>query len=335
MKIGKVSQTVLKRSMLKPLRFRRKEALWEPTVEEMCFGIACEKEEEILCSSTVLYGNEKNLGVFAFAQVLNDLATRGASMIGMSVHIVLPPYAYESRLKMMMEFIEQAGSERGVQVLHAKAEVSPAVNQAIVFLTGMGRVKKGETLQSSMAKPDQDIVLLKWVGLEGTFRVMHEKEEELKQRFVPSFLSSFSQKQTELYSEKEIELARGYEVSAMHQITSGGIFAALWEMAEASNVGLSVELKKMSICQETVEICEFCHLSPYQLTSIGSVLIVTGRGEELVEKYQELGICATVIGKTTKDRARVIVSGEETRFLDRPSPDELGRLYEKTDFKIY
>ena len=335
MKIGKVSQTVLKRSMLKPLRFRREEALWEPTVEEMCFGITCDQEEEILCSSTVLYGNEKNLGVFAFAQVLNDLATRGASMIGMSVHIVLPPYAYESRLKMMMEFIEQAGSERGVQVLHAKAEVSPAVNQAIVFLTGMGRVRRGETLQSSMAKPDQDIVLLKWVGLEGTFRVMHEKEEELKQRFVPSFLSSFSQKQTELYSEKEIELARGYEVSAMHQITSGGIFAALWEMAESSNVGLSVELKKMSICQETVEICEFCHLNPYQLTSIGSVLIVTNRGEALVEKYQELGICATVIGRTTKDHARVIASGEETRFLDRPSPDELGRLYEKTDFKIY
>ncbi len=327
MKIGKVSQTVLKRSMLKPLQFRREEALCNPSVEEMCFGITCEKEEEILCSSTVLYGNEKNLGVFAFAQVLNDLATRGARMIGMSVHIVLPPYAYESRLKSMMECIEQAGSEQDVQVLYAKAEVSPAVNQAIVYLTGMGQLKKGTLLQSSMAKPDQDIVLLKWVGLEGTFRVMHEKEASLKKRFVQSFLSSFSQKQSELCSVNEIELARDYEVSAMHQITSGGIFAALWEMAEASNIGLSVELKKMAICQETVEICEFCHLNPYQLTSIGSVLIVTKRGEELVEKYQELGICATLIGRTTKDSARVILSGEETRFLDRPSPDELLKIY--------
>ena len=39
MKIGKVSQTVLKRSMLKPLQFHREEAMLEPSVEEMCYGV--------------------------------------------------------------------------------------------------------------------------------------------------------------------------------------------------------------------------------------------------------------------------------------------------------
>ena len=114
----------------------------------------------------------------------------------------------------------------------------------------------------------------------------------------------------------------------MQQITSGGILAALWEMAESSNVGMEVDLKKMTIKQETVEVCEFCHLNPYQLTSTGSVLIFTERGEELVSKYEEEGICATVLGKTTVDHARVILGGEEKRFLDRPAADELLKIYE-------
>ena len=126
---------------------------------------------------------------------------------------------------------------------------------------------------------------------------------------------------------KEIEIAKEYGVSGMHQITGGGILAALWELAEAAQIGLSVDMKKMSICQETVEICEYFQLNPYQLTSAGSVLIVAEQGEELVQKYQELGICATLLGRTTKEQVKVIRGGEEKRFLDKPAPDELFKIY--------
>lgn len=326
MKIGKVSQTVLKRSMLKPLQFAREEAMFAPSLEEMCYGVTCKEDEELLCASTVLYGDEKDLGVFALAQVLNNLATRGAKMVGASVHIMLPPHAYESRLKAMMEHIEAVGSVHEVQILNAKAEISPAVSKAVVYLNGIGILKKGELIQSSMGKPGQDIVLLKWIGLEGTLRAMREKEADLKNRFVSTFLNQIKQMESQIFSEKEIDIAKRHGASAMHQITEGGILATLWEMAEASEVGLEVELKKMSIRQETVEVCEFCHLNPYQLTSVGSVLIFTEDGEELVQKYEEAGIQASLLGRTTADTARVILGGEEKRFLDRPGPDELRRL---------
>ena len=328
MKIGKVSQTVLKRSILKTLQFQREETIIQPSVEEMCYGIEVKEDEQILSTSAALYGNEKDLGVFAMAQVVNDLATRGAKAVGVSVHIMLPPYAYESRLKTMMEHIERAGSAHAVQILCAKAEVSPVISKAVVYVNGMGVVKKGELLQSNMGKADQDIVLLKWIGLEGTFRVMREKEEELSKRFVPTFLNQIQMLEPEIFSEKALFLAKDFGVSAMHQITSGGILAALWEFAESSDVGMEVDLKKMSIKQETVEVCEYFHLNPYQLTSAGSVLIATDRGEELVSKFAEKGIQATVLGRTTVDKARVILGGEEKRFLDRPAADELLKIYD-------
>ncbi len=328
MKIGKVSQTILKRSMLKPLQFKREEALFEPSAEEMCYGISCGEDEQVLSCDAVLYGDEKDLGVFALAQVMNDLATRGADMVGASVHIMLPPYAYESRLKAMMEYIERAGSRHGVQILCAKAEVSPAIDKAIVHVSGVGVAKKGQLIQSSMGRPMQDIVLLKWIGLEGTFRIMREKQEELAQRFVPAFLKQICEMESELFSTEALKIAKAFGVSAMHQIASGGILAALWEMAESSNVGLEVDLKKMTIRQETVEVCEFYHLNPYQLTSTGSVLIFTDRGEELVETYQEQGICASLLGRTTANKERVILGGEDKRFIDKPAPDELFKIYE-------
>ena len=328
MKIGKVSQTVLKRSILKTLQFQREETIIQSSVEEMCYGIEVKEDEQILSTSAALYGNEKDLGVFALAQVVNDLATRGAKAVGVSVHIMLPPYAYESRLKTMMEHIERAGSAHAVQILCAKAEVSPAINKAMVYMNGMGVLKKGELLQSNMGKADQDIVLLKWIGLEGTFRVMREKEEELSKRFVPTFLNEIQMLEPEIFSEKALFLAKEFGVSAMHQITSGGILAALWEFAESSDVGMEVDLKKMSIKQETVEVCEYFHLNPYQLTSAGSVLIATDRGEELVSRFAEKGIQATVLGRTTVDKARVILGGEEKRFLDRPAADELLKIYD-------
>lgn len=327
MKIGKVSQTVLKRSILKPLQFHRDEAILRPSIEEMCYGIETQADEQCISSGAVLYGDEKDLAVFALAQVVNDLATRGARAAGASVHIMLPPHAYESRLRAMVEHAERAASAHNLQILCAKAEVSPVISKAVVYVNGMGVLKKGELLQSSMGKPNQDIVLLKWIGLEGTFRAMREKEEPLSKRFVPTFLNQITNLEPQLFSERELFIAKEFGVSAMHQITSGGILAALWEMAESSNVGLEVDLKKMAIRQETVEVCEFCHLNPYQLTSAGSVLIFTDRGEELVSRFEEEGIQAEVLGRTTADTARVIHGGEEKRFLDRPAPDELLNLF--------
>ncbi len=328
MKIGKVSQTVLKRSLLKPLQFEREEALFSPSVEEMCYGIQVGENEQTLVSQSVLYGNEKDIGVFALAQAVNDLASRGAKAVGAGVHILLPPYAYESRLKTMMEHMEQAGSAHKVQILHAKAEVSPALKSAVVYVTAMGVQKKRDLLRSNMAKPNQDIVLLKWIGLEGTLRILREKEEALKTRFVPAFLAQTESLSSQLFSEKEMLFAKEFGVSAMHPIGAGGILAALWELCESADMGMEVELKKMAIRQETIEICEFFHLNPYQLTSTGSVLIVTDRGEELVEHFQTEGVQATLLGRTTKEKARVILGGEEKRFLDRPAPDELVKIYD-------
>lgn len=55
----------------------------------------------------------------------------------------------------------------------------------------------------------------------------------------------------------------------MQDLSEGGIFGALWEMADGAGIGLDVALKRIPIQQETVEICEFFGVNPYQMLSTG------------------------------------------------------------------
>lgn len=72
----------------------------------------------------------------------------------------------------------------------------------------------------------------------------------------------------------EAASAIGAGVAAIHDASQGGIFGALWDMAEASGIGLDIDLKKLPIRQDTIEISEFFDINPYKLLSGGSLIII-------------------------------------------------------------
>jgi hydrogenase expression/formation protein HypE len=86
-------------------------------------------------------------------------------------------------------------------------------------------------------------------------------------------------------------------------------------------------MKKLSIRQETIEVCEHFRLNPYQLTSIGSMIMVTDKGEELADALMKEGIKASVIGRLAEGNDKVICNGEEIRYIDRPAPDEIKKIF--------
>ena len=217
MKIGNVSGTVLKRSILKQLHTVRDESMFEPTSEEMCAGIRVKESAPVIFSGTSVYGSAKSIGIFAMARAVNDIAARGADPIGVDVQIQLPPYAYESRLKAMVEWMEQAAERQNLQILCAKAEVSPAICEAIVHVNAVGTAEE-EIPQKMVAEAGQDIVLAGWIGLEGMLRVAGRKEEELAKRFVPAFLNRIKGMEQELFALEQIWTAREHGASAIYQI---------------------------------------------------------------------------------------------------------------------
>lgn len=329
MKVGNISQTVWKRSILKQLNSIRDEVLFAPSMEEPCTALRTADGYAAIYAGAAVSGNAREIGIYAAAKAMNDIAARGAEPVSVSVQVILPPSASEAYLKSMIGCMETICKEAGVQLASVKAEVNPAVRQTVITATAAGMAKEDKIMRAEHAAPGQDIVLCGYAGLEGMLRILAEREDELGKRFVPVFIKQMKALKTKILAIDAIRAAQAAGVRAIHQIGSGGIFAALWELAEASGIGMEIELSKILVRQETVEVCEYYNLNPYQMTSTGSFLMTTENGDALVKALEGVGARASKLGVATDGNARVIASGEEQRYLDRPAPDELMRWWEQ------
>lgn len=173
-------------------------------------------------------------------------------------------------------------------------------------------------------KPGQDIVMVGYIALQGTVMAA-EKKEAVLLKTLPQDLLDTARGFTK-YLELESVLDEYCDVIAMQQVEEGGVFAALWNMAEQYQVGLTVYLKKIPVRQETIEICEVLDLNPYELLSGGCVLLAADNGNDVICKLEGKGIPVVFIGKVTDSNDRIILNGENCRYINRPEPDEVRKL---------
>ena len=325
MRLGKISDSILKRTVLKQIKKNRKEVLSGAGIGEDCAIFSCEGSNMASCvvQDTLQDGRDMWRAVHKAA---NNLATAGAQPLAVMLSILLPEKASEEKLKKLMESATQAARELQIQIAGGHTAVSKYVTQKLVTVTAYGLVSQGGAYTTKGVKPGQDIVMTKWIGLEGTAILAQKKKEELRNRY-PEYLideaAAFDQYMSIL---PEAATAIKSGVCVMHDASEGGILATLWELAESSGVGLHIDLKKLPIRQETVEVCEFCDVNPYELLSGGCLVMTTQDGDRLVEALQEQNIPAVVVGKITDSNDRMIYNGEEKRFLDKPKTDEIYRF---------
>ncbi|MBO5247519.1 MAG: AIR synthase family protein [Eubacterium sp.] len=326
MKVGKVPEAVLKRSVLKQIRTDRPEVLLGASIGEDCAAVVLQEDEMFVLSTDPITGTAKDIGHLAIQITLNDLASAGAEPIGVMLTFLLPEKLSEAKLRTMMDQAEAAAHAANVQIMGGHTEVTRVVNQPVISVVGVGKVKKGQLISTGGAKPGMDVIVTKWIGLEGTSIIAKEKEDELLSRYPQALVREAKAFDRYLSVLPESRVAVRAGVSAMHDVTEGGIFGALWEMAESAGVGLEIDLKKIPLRQETVEVCEFFDINPYELISSGCMLMAASDGNGLVRALEAADIPAVCIGKVTEGNDRVILSGEERRFLEPPKTDELYKV---------
>ena len=295
MKVGKISETVLKRSIFKQIHTKRDEVLLGAGVGEDCAAVKLAPGEIFVISTDPITGTVKDVGMLAIQITANDLASSGAEPVGVMLTVLLPEEIEEADIRKMMEQVEEACSRFHIQVMGGHTEVTRAVNQPVISVTGVGKVREDRLVSTAGAKPGQDILVTKWIGIEGTSIVAKEKERELRQRFSEAFVETAKGFDQYLSVVPESQIAAEHGVSAMHDVTEGGIYGALWEVAEASGIGLEIDLKAIPIRQETVEVCEYFELNPYYLISSGCMLMAADQGHDLVRKLEAAGIPAAVL----------------------------------------
>lgn len=194
-------------------------------------------------------------------------------------------------------------------------------------------------------QPGDELVVACPTALKGTSLIAEKKRQTLAERFSAGFIQNcvslwedhgaYREMISETDSEKDgldvkeskvWKLAEEAGASALYAMGDGGFFSALWKMAEASEVGLEADFRKVPIRQETIEVCEILDLNPYKLQADGAILIGIRGGEALVQKLRKEGFMAEIIGQTNAGKDRLLYSGGSARYLERPAKDEIFRM---------
>lgn len=326
MEIGKIPERTLKSIIFDKLGTDRSEVILGAGLGEDCAALCLAPDEIFVLSTDPITGTTKDMGSLAVTITANDLASSGAKTIGIMLTILLPPKSSEEVLKEIMTHVDSVCKNLDIAVLGGHTEVSSIVTQPLLSVTGIGKVKKENLIKTSDALPGMDLVVTKWVGIEGTSIIAKEKHDELSQVFPLAFIEKSASLDKYISVVDDGLIAAKNGAASMHDVTEGGILGALWEMAEASHCGLTVDLSSIPIMQDTIEICEHYHINPYRLISSGCMLIATANSERLISALETKSIPATVIGQLNNSNDRIIKYDGKTQYLTAPTVDELYKI---------
>ncbi len=325
MRIGKLPNDVLEKMILNKLKKLRSEVVMRPGVGEDCGAIDLE-DELCVVSTDPITGTDSQIGKLAVHVSCNDLASCGAEPLGLMVTILAPPGTEKHMLKAVMEQLTAASYSLNAEIIGGHTEITDAVNRMVINCTSIGKVKKGNFVSSSGAYADDDIVLTKWAGLEGTSIIAHVKEQELEKKIGSKAVGEAKSLIDNISVVKEGLSCAEFGVNAMHDVTEGGVLGALWEICRASDKGALVFKDKIPIKKETIDICNYYKINPYRLISSGCMMVAVKNGEELVSHLKSQGICSFIIGKFTGEKELFFIENNEKQLIEPPQSDELYKV---------
>lgn len=326
MEIGKLKTDLLEKYIFNKLVSNREEVIMGGGTgldnAVMDFG-----GDLIVASTDPITGASKNLGSLAINISVNDVSCQCADPVGILMTLLIPPSANLDDLKEIVDDATRTAAELNVDIVGGHTEVTDAVNKIVISTTVIGRVNKKRRPDLKTVKAGDVLAVSKYLGIEGTSIIAHEKDE------IKSFLSveeyelaiSLSRDLSVL---KESKLAGKYGVKHMHDITEGGLFGAVWETSKALGQGIRIFADALPLLDVTKKICDFYKINPMKLISSGSMLMVFD-GEKFnnfKEEAEASGIKVTKVGVVNnEDQAVVKYEGREI-ILQDPDPDELYKV---------
>lgn len=327
MKIGKLDWDDLKKLIQQNRSVSRDDVRIKSGIGEDCSVISF-GDMECVVSTDPITGAEKNGGKLAVNINCNDIASSGVEPVGILVTILAPEGSTLDDINNIMKQVDDETKKLNLEILGGHTEVTNAVNRMVISCTAIGKGNKGTAVATSGAKQGDDIVVTKYLCLEGTSIIVNDHEKELG-----SLLSKEEIKEAKSYMKSVSVLREGmicgkFGVNSMHDITEGGMLGGIWEIAKASNTGFRIYKDKMPVTKVTEKICSAYGIDPLRLISSGSMLVTVEDGTALVRKLEDDGIKACVVGKITKEKG-ILIDGLREIEIEPPKRDELFAFKEK------
>jgi len=325
--LGKVPVDVLENIVFKNLGAVRKEVVLGSTIG--CDGAVLDiGDQSVVVSMDPITGAVEHIGFEAVNVNANDVATFGVQPAFIFSCIMLPEGADSQMVETISVQMGRAAKELGIAIVGGHCETTPKLDSPIVVCCIIGLTKKGVYVTAAGAKVGDKLILTKSAGIEGTAILATDREVQLSKVLTREVLESAKGFYSQISVVKDALTAfQTGGVHAMHDPTEGGVLNGVYEMADASGLGLKVFRDKIVVKSETMKICQYFNIDPLQLISSGALLIAAESNFvlKILETLRQQGIYAAVIGEFTDNpNERVFESKKGTiQTLPRPTTDQL------------
>ncbi|MEM2194436.1 MAG: AIR synthase family protein [Candidatus Methanomethylicia archaeon] len=250
--------------------------------------------------SDPITGAVKHIGWLAVNIAANDIASRGISPRWLSLTLLLPEGCLLSDLEDIMRDIDRACRYIGLTVIGGHTEVTLGFSRPVIICTVIGEGLRKNFVKTGGGRAGDKLILTKGCGIEGTAILSYELEYKLKNLIGLDIVENGKTFFNYISVVKEALKAVGSGgVTAMHDVTEGGVATCIQEMALASNLGVIAYEDKMIIKRETAEICKALKIDPLMLIGSGALLIAAKRNyaESIVKDLMDEGIESSIIGE--------------------------------------
>ncbi|UCH50566.1 MAG: AIR synthase family protein [Chloroflexota bacterium] len=273
---------------------------------------------------------------FAIHIIASDSVTSGLKPRFLSIDLNLPMEMTGEQLETMWKTMHQECVKLGISVVTGHTGRYENCHYPMVggaTLVGVGN--KDEYVTPRLARAGDKIIITKGPAIEATgiFAAMFPKLIERE------FGKDFNRKAQQLfYKMSVVEDAmtavrvgvRENGVTAMHDATECGIWGGLYEIAQAANLGVRVEMESIVVEDCVPDICKYFGIDPYASISEGTLIISCRehKAGDILKALHRKNIKASIIGEFTEPGlGMVLVRGGKEEKLEHPIVDPFWRAF--------
>ncbi|MDT0690978.1 AIR synthase family protein [Salegentibacter sp. F188] len=266
----------------------------------------------------------------------NDMATTGFSPMYGQMVLNLPATFSREDFKTYWQYIHKYCKDIGVAITGGHTGFVEGQNSTI---SGGGTFStvapKKDILVSSNAKPTDVILVTKKCALSSTSILAMSFPEIIKKKLGKEVYEEACGNFYQTSSLKDALAAAGTEirhtdVTAMHDVTEGGVLGAIYELTKASGSGAQVYDELLPIGHVQKQICDLFFIDPRFSIGAGSMIITCKKGSEhdVMARLQNQKIACTVVGEITeKEEGVKIMKNGVNEELPYPSEDPYWKAF--------
>jgi hydrogenase expression/formation protein HypE len=337
--IGKISPDVFEKLILPRLGARNDKILVGPQ-NGVDVGIVeiGDKAVSFTCDPVFIvpeYGWER-AAWFAIHIIASDSVTGGLKPSFLAIDLNLPMEMTREQLETVWKIMHSECVKLDISVITGHTGRYENCHYPMVGgATMVGIGSKDEYVTPKLARAGDKIIITKGPAIEATgifatmFPALIERE----------FGKDFNKKAQQIFYKMSVVDdamtavgigVRDNGVTAMHDATECGIWGGLYEIAQAANLGVTVEMEKIVVEDCVTEICKYFGIDPYSSISEGTLIISCRehKSQAILDALYVKGIKASVVGELTEPgRGMVLVRSGREGELKHPIVDPFWRAF--------